>query len=58
MTDKYQAGEAYADNDVSMTGLYEDLRAVGMGGLHKDAQTLISVFTSKGKPADDREMTV
>jgi hypothetical protein len=58
MSDAYQAGEPYADSEVSLTGLREDLIAIGRGDLHKDLSTLIGLFTSKGQPVDDRQMTV
>ncbi|KAF2177884.1 prostaglandin G/H synthase 2/cyclooxygenase 2, pgh2/cox2 [Zopfia rhizophila CBS 207.26] len=58
MTDRYQAGEAYADDVALTTGLLEDLQAVGIGGVTKDVQTLMDVFKTKGKAIDDKEMTM
>jgi hypothetical protein len=58
MTDKYQAGESYADPVVTSTGLLEDLSAIGLASIHKDVSTMIKVLTTKGQPVDDREMTV
>lgn len=58
MDGKYQAGEPYADNEVSMTGLREDLETAGFDGLSKTLPTLIKVLTTEEQPVDDREMTV
>jgi hypothetical protein len=57
-TEKYQAGEPYADTETSMTGLLEDLKAIGRENAHKDISTLLKVLTTAGKPIDDREMMV
>jgi hypothetical protein len=57
-TEKYQAGEPYADTETSMTGLLEDLKAIGRENAHKDISTMLKVLTTAGKPIDDREMTV
>ncbi|GME60286.1 putative prostaglandin g h synthase 2 cyclooxygenase pgh2 cox2 [Neofusicoccum parvum] len=56
--EKFQAGEPYGDPKVVSTGLVEDLRAVGFTAATKDLETLIGVFKAKGKPQNDREMTM
>ena len=57
--EKYQGGEPYADPPVVQTGLLTDLKA--MGGLRKiisSAQVLFDLAKNKGKPDDDKKMTV
>jgi hypothetical protein len=49
---------ASAETDGPMTGLLDDLKAIGFENLHTEISTLLKVFTTAGKPLDDREMTV
>lgn len=56
--EKYQAGEPYGDPSVMATGLAKDLKSVGLKAGVRDLRTLLQVVKSKGKPVNDREMTV
>jgi hypothetical protein len=56
--EKYQAGEPYGDPSVMATGIVKDLKSVGLKAGMKDLQTLLKVVQVKGKPVNDREMTV
>jgi hypothetical protein len=40
------------------TGIVKDLKSVGLKAGMKDLQTLLKVVQVKGKPVNDREMTV
>lgn len=55
---KYQAGEPYGDPNVMATSLVQDLKSMGLKTGVKDLRTLLEVAKSKGKPIDDRQMTV
>lgn len=55
---KYQAGEPYGDPNVLATGIVQDLKSMGLKTGVKDLRSLLEVAKSKGKPVDDRQMTV
>lgn len=55
---KYQAGEPYGDPNVMATSIVQDLKSMGLKTGVKDLRTLLEVAKSKGKPIDDRQMTV
>jgi len=57
--DKYQGGESYADPKKVETGVYNDIKILASKGkLISSAQTLYEVSKEKGKPVDDKKMTV
>ena len=57
--EKYQGGEAYADRKKIETGLLADFKALlSRGKLVSTIQTLLEVRAEKGKPIDDKKMTV
>ena len=56
--EKYQAGEPYGNPAVMATGIATDLKSMGLKSGVKDLQTLLEVAKSKGKPINDRDMTV
>ena len=58
MDDKYQGEESYGDPELITTGVMDDLKAVGVKGARGDIKTLLDVALTKGKPVDDRQMTV
>jgi hypothetical protein len=55
---KYQAGEAYADPKEVASSLQDDLRAVGIKKSQKELHALLETVLSKGKPLDDKKLTV
>lgn len=55
---KYAGRDSYGDPDVVSTGIAEDLKAIGLKGISEDLKTLIGVWATKGKPVDDKKMTV
>ena len=55
---KYAGRDSYGDPEVLSTGLAEDLKAIGLKGIPEDLKTLIGVWATKGKPVDDKKMTV
>lgn len=55
---KYAGRDSYGDPDVVSTGIAEDLKAIGLKGISEDFKTLIGVWATKGKPVDDKKMTV
>jgi hypothetical protein len=56
--EKYQGGESYADDKLVMTSLRNDLKSVGITAGKGDLLVLIETAFSKGKPIDDKKMTV
>ncbi|KAI9671612.1 MAG: hypothetical protein M1829_004617 [Trizodia sp. TS-e1964] len=56
--ESYQGGESYGDPKLIATGLLEDLKAIGFKAAHSDLHTLLDVFMAKGKPVDDKLMTM
>lgn len=56
--EKYDVNDAYGDPKVLATGLVGDLKHVGIKAGRKDLFTLLKVATQKGKPVDDKLMTV
>lgn len=57
--EKYQGGESYADPPKVQTGILEDLKAMGsLKAIVANAQTLYGLAKNKGKPDDDKKMTV
>jgi hypothetical protein len=56
--DKYQGAESYGDAAQLSTGVMDDLKAIGIKGVRGDVQTLLDVALAKGKPVDDKQMTV
>lgn len=58
MDDKYQGEESYGDPELITTGVMDDLKAIGVKGARGDIKTLLDVALAKGKPSDDRQMTV
>lgn len=56
--ERYQGGEAYADPKTLSTGLLEDMKAIGIKAGQGDIETLLKVGLTKGKPVDDKQMTV
>ena len=57
--DKYQGGESYADPKKIETGLLDDIKVLASKGkLISSALTLREVAKEKGKPVDDKKMTV
>lgn len=54
----YQAGEPYGDPTAMATGIATDLKSMGLKGGVKDLRTLFEVAKTKGKPINDRDMTV
>lgn len=55
---KYAGRDSYGDPEVASTGIAEDLKAIGLKGISEDFKTLIGVWATKGKPVDDKKMTV
>ena len=55
---KYQAGEPYGDPEILAPTLRDDLKAVGLKAGVQDLKVLLDVVKNKGKPIDDRELTV
>ena len=55
---RYQGVESYADPKALSTGLVEDLKALGFKAGEKDLHTLVQTTLAKGKPIDDKQMTV
>ena len=55
---RYQGGESYTDPKTLSTGLGEDLKALGLKAGQADLDTLVKVAFEKGKPVDDKQMTV
>lgn len=51
------ADEDYSDNRVGFSGITQDLKVIGPNGL-RDLRTLMEVLASKGKPIDDKKMTM
>lgn len=56
--ENYQAGEPYGDPTAMATGIATDLKSMGLKGRFKDLRTLFEVAKTKGKPINDRDMTV
>ncbi|KAF1969427.1 prostaglandin G/H synthase 2/cyclooxygenase 2, pgh2/cox2 [Bimuria novae-zelandiae CBS 107.79] len=57
--EKYQGGESYADPVKVQTGVFNDLKVLSREGkLISSAQTLYEVAKEKGKPIDDKKMTM
>lgn len=56
--ENYQAGEPYGDPTAMATGIATDLKSMGLKSGFKDLRTLFEVAKSKGKPINDRDMTV
>lgn len=57
LDEAYQAGTSYADDEEMPTGALEDLKALGFSG-GKNLETLMDVIKGKGKPMNDRAMTM
>ena len=55
---KYQAGESYAESKEVLTGWVDDLKALGIDASRRDLHTLLEVALDKGKPLDDKKLTV
>ncbi|GMF69115.1 unnamed protein product [Aspergillus oryzae] len=55
---RYQAGEPYGDPEVLAPTLRDDLKAVGLKAGVQDLKVLLDVVKNKGKPIDDRDLTV
>ncbi|KAE8389860.1 heme peroxidase [Aspergillus alliaceus] len=55
---KYQAGEPYGDPEVLAPTLRDDLKAVGLKAGVQDLKVLLDVVKNKGKPIDDRDLTM
>ena len=56
--ENYQAGEPYGDPKAMATGIATDLKSMGLSGRVKNLRTLLEVAKAKGKPINDRDMTV
>jgi hypothetical protein len=57
--EKYQGGESYGDPVKVKTGVFNDIKVLASKGkLISSAQTLYDVSKEKGKPVDDKKMTV
>ncbi|KAJ6084361.1 hypothetical protein N7486_011161 [Penicillium sp. IBT 16267x] len=56
--ENYQAGEPYGDPTAMATGIATDLKSIGLKGGFKDLRTLFEVANTKGKPINDRDMTM
>lgn len=56
--EKYDVNDAYGDPKALTTGLLADLKQVGLKAGRRDLLTLLQVALAKGKPIDDRLMTV
>lgn len=57
--DKYQGGESYADPPKVETGVLNDMKVLASKGmLISSGHTLREVAKEKGKPVDDKKMTV
>ncbi|KAJ6007231.1 hypothetical protein N7522_005582 [Penicillium canescens] len=56
--ENYQAGEPYGDPTAMATGIATDLKSMGLKGGVKDLRTLFEVAKAKGKPINDRDMTM
>jgi hypothetical protein len=54
----YDVNESYGDPKVLTTGLITDLKSIGLKAGRKDLYTLLQVAMTKGKPVDDKLMTV
>ncbi|KAF7590130.1 hypothetical protein BBP40_003243 [Aspergillus hancockii] len=55
---KYQAGEPYGDPEILAPTLRDDLKAVGLKAGVQDLKVLLDVVKNKGKPIDDRDLTM
>ena len=55
---KYQAGESYAESKEVLTGWVDDLKALGIDASRRELHTLLEVALDKGKPLDDKKLTV
>ena len=56
---KFSGGsDTYGDPKALSTGVIDDLKAIGLGRLGGDVQTLLEVAFAKGKPVNDRELVV
>ncbi|KAF7625730.1 prostaglandin G/H synthase 2/cyclooxygenase 2, pgh2/cox2 [Aspergillus flavus] len=55
---RYQAGEPYGDPEVLAPTLRDDLKAVGLKAGVQDLKVLLDVVKNKGKPIDDRDLTM
>jgi hypothetical protein len=58
LEEKYDVNGAYGDPKALTTGLLQDLKHVGIKGGRKSLFTLLKLATQKGKPVDDKLMTV
>ncbi|KAH8587872.1 prostaglandin G/H synthase 2/cyclooxygenase 2, pgh2/cox2 [Bisporella sp. PMI_857] len=56
--EKYDVNGSYGDPKVLTTGLLADLKHVGIKAGRRDIFTLLKVATQKGKPVDDKLMTM
>jgi hypothetical protein len=57
--EKYQGGEAYADPKKVVTGIIDDLKAMGSPKkIIQNIGTLIEVVKQKDLPVDDRKLLV
>jgi hypothetical protein len=56
--EKYDVNGSYGDPKALTTGLIRDLKHIGVKAGRKDILTLLQVAMAKGKPIDDRLMTV
>lgn len=56
--EKYDVNDSYGDPKVLTTGLLKDLKSVGLKAGRRDILTLLQVALAKGKPVDDKLMTV
>src|SRR5947209_756133 len=55
---KYQGGEAYADPKNVVTGIIDDLKAMGSPKVIENIGILIELVKEKGVPIDDRKLLV
>lgn len=58
LEEKYDVDGAYGDPKALTTGLLQDLKHAGIRGVRKNVFTLLQVAMQKGKPVDDKLMTV
>ncbi|KAG4442109.1 hypothetical protein IFR05_002395 [Cadophora sp. M221] len=58
LEEKYDVDGAYGDPKALTTGLLQDLKHAGIRGVRKNVYTLLQVAMQKGKPVDDKLMTM
>ncbi|KAH6722642.1 heme peroxidase [Leptodontidium sp. MPI-SDFR-AT-0119] len=58
LEEKYDVDGAYGDPKALTTGLLQDLKHAGIRGVRKNVFTLLQVAMQKGKPVDDKLMTM